>query len=48
MLQHIDRVATPEACAKKLSQILANNTDNRGGDWSQNLCEVLVGTSGQN
>ena len=28
-----------EACAKKLSQILANNIDHGGkGDWSQNLC----------
>ena len=28
-----------EACAKKLSQILAKNIDNeREGDWSQNLC----------
>ena len=38
-----------EACAKKLSQILANNIDNWGGvgaggggeDWSHNFCQVL-------
>ena len=31
-----------EACAKKLSQTLANNIDNGGeGNWSQNICEVL-------
>ena len=33
-----------KACAKKLSQILANNIDHKGGDWSQNLCEVLSKT----
>ena len=31
-----------KTCAKKPSQILANNMDNGGeGDWCQNLCEVL-------
>ena len=31
-----------KTCAKKPSQILANNMDNGGeGDWCENLCEVL-------
>ena len=36
------KVSNTEACAKKLSKILANNIDNCGeGGWSQNLCELL-------
>ena len=42
VLEHIGRVATPMLLSNKLSQILANNIDNnREGDCSHNLCEVL-------
>ena len=36
-------IGNTQVCAKILSQILANNIDNGGeGNWSQNLCEVLL------
>ena len=41
MLQHFGRVATPKLVPRTSLRYLQATMIMMGGDWSQNLCEVL-------